>query len=66
MATTNDSGSTHLPALRGLGRLAYRNGGFPAHGVRQARELLGRELTTEDRQAVVDGWTAERREAVAS
>lgn len=59
------SNGTHLPALRGLGRLAYRNGGFPAQGVRQARELLGRELTTADRQAVVDGWTAERRGEVS-
>lgn len=49
-------------ALRGLGRLTYRQGGFPSHGVKAARELLGRELTTEDRQAVCDGWYAERRE----
>ncbi len=49
-----------LRSLRGLGRLAYRNGQFPAHAVKVARDLLGRDLTTEDRQAIVDGWSAER------
>lgn len=49
-------------ALRGLGRLAYRTGGFPHHACRTARDLLGRELTTVDRQAIADGWTSERRE----
>jgi hypothetical protein len=61
MLDANES-ATSLPALRGIGRLAYRQGGFPHHGVRMARLALGRELTTADRQAVVDGWTAERRE----
>jgi hypothetical protein len=55
--------NTNTKALRGLGRLTYRTGGFPSHAVAAARQLLGRELTTADRQAVVDGWTAERHDS---
>lgn len=57
--------TSNIQALRGLGRLTYRNGQFPAHAVKVARDLLGRELTTEDRQAISDGWTAERREVTS-
>ena len=54
--------ATNLPALRGSGRLAYRTGGFPSHAVTAMRSVLGRDLTTEERTAIVDGWAAERRE----
>lgn len=60
--TTNNTDTT--TALRGLGRYTYRTGGMPHHAARAARELLGRELTTAERQALVDGWTAERRDMV--
>jgi len=49
-------------AMRGLGRLTYRTGGMPHHAVREAKKLLGRDVTTAERQALVDGWMAERRE----
>lgn len=51
-------------ALRGAGRLAFRTGGFPHHAVSQMRSVLGRDLTTEERTAILDGWAAERGEVV--
>ena len=57
--------NTTLLALRGIGRRAYRTGGFPHHAARTAREILGRPLVTAELQAVTDGWTAERREMCA-
>lgn len=57
--------NTSPAALRGAGRLAYRTGGFPHHAVAAMRDTLGRDLTTAERQSIVDGWTAERREVAS-
>lgn len=51
-----------MTPFRGAGRLAFRTGGFPADAVRAMRTTLGRDLTTQERQAIVDRWAAERRE----
>lgn len=58
MATNSSSPASFL----GAGRLAYRTGGFPSHGVAAMRAVLGRDLTAQERQGIVDGWAAERRE----
>lgn len=64
-ANTTTTTTNTIPAMRGLGRLAYRTGGFPSHGVVAAKKLLCRDLTTAERQGIVDGWIAERREATS-